>query len=119
LTRLPSNDDPLMIANNATFQMILLLTAMVANNGEIAFAWLPQDVLVGTDVEKLADYISRRAPLRVPGFLEGEQGGASGSLELISVGAKIEITRTFKEPGAKIQSAQYHALISSDNGKRL
>ncbi|HEX3695284.1 MAG TPA: hypothetical protein VH374_07835 [Polyangia bacterium] len=90
-----------------------------ANSDKSALASLPQDVLVGTDVEKLAGYLSRRAPIRIPGLFEGNQGGAKASIKVISVGPKIEMTRTFKEPGAKAQAVQYRTLVSSDNGQRL
>ena len=83
------------------------------------FDSLPQDVLVGTDVEKLTDYLAKRAPIKLPSTYSGEQGGATASVQIRQLNGKASMSRTFKEPGAKAQRAEYSALSIEDGGQRL
>ena len=46
-------------------------------------ATVPQDVLVGTDVEKLSDYLARKAAVKFPSSYAGEQGGATAIVQLL------------------------------------
>lgn len=80
---------------------------------------VPQDVLVGTDVEKLADHLTHQRPVTFPSTYAGEQGGATASVQLREVNGKAVLSRIFKEPGAKAQRAEYSGLSIEDGGKRL
>ena len=84
-------------------------------------AGLPQEVLLGTDVEPLSAHLPPMGSARPPssGRFRSEQGGAVSTLTLDAKGESITATRRFQEPGAAVQAKTYTALTSKAGGRRL
>lgn len=67
---------------------------------------LPENVLVGTDVTPLSDFMNTIQEIPSSGSFSSEQGGANASVKLDGQ----TLTREFAEPGSKPQLKRYDGL---------
>ncbi len=74
---------------------------------------VPQEVLVGTDVEPLQTYLPEARPV-LPGRYRAETGGAVLLAE-VTPGEPPLLKRQFKEPGLKAATKTYRNLQRADN----
>lgn len=74
---------------------------------------VPQQVLIGTDVEPLQPHLAHGQPVQ-PGKYAAEIGGAVLRGE-ITAGTAPGFKRQFKEPGLKSSTATYETLRVSEN----
>jgi hypothetical protein len=80
---------------------------------------LPDNVLVGTDVVPLADYLASAVPIPQSGAFRSEQGGATAEVRIMPGPQGVTLTREFTEPGTKAQTKRYDGLQARSNGIRL
>lgn len=80
---------------------------------------LPDNVLVGTDVVPLADYLPSAAPVPQSGAFRSEQGGATAEVRIVAGPQGFTLTREFTEPGTKTLTKRYEGLQARANGLRL
>jgi hypothetical protein len=80
---------------------------------------LPDNVLVGTDVVPLADYLASAVPIPQSGAFQSEQGGATAEVRIMPGPQGVTLTREFTEPGTKAQTKRYDGLQARANGVRL
>lgn len=77
---------------------------------------LPQDVLAGTDLVPLADFLNALQPLS-PGTFVSEQGGVIATARTSITDGRLTINRTLQEPSARTHVKTYGPLALHD-GRR-
>jgi hypothetical protein len=79
----------------------------------------PDNVLVGTDVVPLSEFLKSAQPIFVPEIFRSEQGGATAAIQLVMGASGPSLTRRFAEPGTEAQSKRYDSLSSDSDRVRL
>lgn len=81
-----------------TLAFVMLQNACFAGNTiNPAFANLPQDILLGTDIKNISEF--KLTGVIVPGEYRAESGGAILQVTVTEKADSFQLTRTLQEPG--------------------